>query len=229
MRNEYAQIKQKNERPTYFRERLVRSYTYKGPVLEWYCRIKTRLEGNYEQFHDLLPQEGRFYDLGCGYGFMTYMLHWAAPGRNFIGIDYDEEKIDVAQHNFMRDEGIHFAQGDVTRIVLDNCDGIIISDVLHYLLPDQQQALLEQCVKALSSNGVLIIRDGVSELKDRIKGTKLSELFSTRIFNFNKTQNDLHYISRAFIEKIAANHHLDVEVLDNTKLTANLVFVLRKK
>lgn len=229
MRNEYAQIKQKNERPTYFRERLVRSYTYKGPVLEWYCRIKTRLEGNYEQFHDLLPQEGRFYDLGSGYGFMTYMLHWAAPGRNFIGIDYDEEKIDVAQHNFMRDEGIHFAQGDVTRITLDNCDGIIISDVLHYLLPQQQQALLEQCVKALSSNGVLIIRDGVSELKDRIKGTKLSELFSTRIFNFNKTQNDLHYISKAFIENFAASHHLDVEVLDNTKLTANLVFVLRKK
>ncbi len=228
MRGEYAAIKQRNETTTYYKERLIRSYTYKGPVLEWYCRIKTKLEDYYEQFHALLPKEGKFYDLGCGYGFMTYMLHWAAPGREFIGVDYDDEKIEVAQHNFMRDDTIRFEQGDATKVKLENCDGIIISDMLHYLLPEQQQTLLENCVAALNTGGTLIIRDGVAELKDRIKGTKLSELFSTKIFKFNKTQNDLHYISRAFIEEFARKHGLSVEILDNTKLTANLIFVLRK-
>src|SRR5690606_24344616 len=93
MRAELAKIKEKEETPRYFREQLLRSYTYKGPILEWYCRVKANFENNYEPFHALLPREGKFYDLGCGYGFMAYMLHWAAPKREFIGVDYDHEKI----------------------------------------------------------------------------------------------------------------------------------------
>ncbi|WP_276134090.1 trifunctional MMPL family transporter/lysophospholipid acyltransferase/class I SAM-dependent methyltransferase [Polluticoccus soli] len=228
MRTAYGQAKASNETPTYFKEQLQRSYTYKGPTLEWYCRVKTGLEGYYEQFHALLPREGKFYDLGCGYGFMTYMLHWAAPGRSFTGIDYDDEKIETAQSNFLRDEAIEFRQGDLTKVELESCDGIIISDVLHYLLPDQQETLLEKCYAALNTGGKLIIRDGVSELKDRIKGTKATEVFSTRIFKFNKTQNELHFISRAFIESFAQRHSMSIEVLDNTKLTANLIFVMTK-
>lgn len=228
MRRELAEVKEKDETPTYFKEQLLRSYTYKGPVLEWYCRIKTRLEGYYEEFHKLLPREGRFYDLGCGYGFMTYMLHWSASGRMFTGIDYDEEKIETAQGNFLRDEGINFEQGDLTQIELQPCDGIIMADVLHYLLPEQQEALLEKCYTALKEGGVLIIRDGISELTDRIQGTKLTELFSTRLLGFNKTQNKLHFISRKLLDDFATRYNMHAEVLDNAKMTANLTFVLRK-
>jgi predicted O-methyltransferase YrrM len=31
---------------------------------------------------------------------MPYMLHFAAPLRVFTGIDYDEDKIEVANNNF---------------------------------------------------------------------------------------------------------------------------------
>lgn len=228
MRQELSTVKERNETPSYFREQLLRSYTYKGPVLEWYCRVKTGLEKNYEHFHDLLPREGFFYDLGCGYGFMTYMLHWAAPDRHFVGVDYDAGKIETAQGNFLKDDNINFEQGDVTQLSLSPCDGIIISDVLHYLLPEQQTQLLEICVASLNDGGRLIIRDGVSELKDRIKGTKLTELFSTKIIRFNKTQNDLHFISHSLIESFASKHQLSLEVHDHAKMTANLTFVLKK-
>jgi 1-acyl-sn-glycerol-3-phosphate acyltransferase len=228
MRNEYATIKATNETPVYFKEQLQRSYTYKGPVLEWYCRIKTKLENYYEPLHAVLPREGRFYDLGCGYGFMSYMLHWSAEGRQFVGMDYDADKIEMAQNNFLRGDGIRFQQQDLTQVQLDNCDGILIMDVLHYMLPEQQERLLEKCAAALNVGGVLVVRDGVAELQQRIKGTKLTELFSTRIFRFNKTQNEMHYISRSFIEAFAAKHHLQLEVMDNAKFTANLTFVLRK-
>ena len=228
-REELEHLKVKNETPSYFREQLLRTYTYKGPVLEWYCRIKTKLEGNYEQFHTLIPRTGKFYDLGCGYGFMTYMLHWAAPGRDFTGVDYDEEKVATAQHNFLRDEHIRFEQADVTQYKLEPCDGIIISDVLHYLLPEQQKVLLENCIACLKPGGKLIVRDGVKELEDRFKGTKLSEYFSTKMFKFNKTNNKLHFLSRAFIEDFSRLHDLDMQVVDNTKFTSNLIFVMEKK
>jgi len=228
MRNEYALIKEKNETPSYFKEQLIKSYLYKGPVLEWYCRIKTRSEGYYEQFHRLLPRSGSFYDLGCGYGFMSYMLHWAALERKFIGVDYDEDKIETAEHNFLKDSNLHFEQGDIIQYNLQPCDGVIISDVLHYLLPAQQEVLLEKCYTALNNQGILIIRDGITELKERHKGTKLTEVFSTQVFGFNKTQNELHFISQAFIESFAQKHSMSLEIVDSTRYTSNIIFKLQK-
>lgn len=227
-KSKFAEIKQQNETPSYFREQLIRSYTYKGPVLEWYTRIKTKLENNYELFHGILPRSGRVYDLGCGYGYASYLLHWAAPERDMVGVDYDAEKIAVAQGNFLRDDKISFQAADVMQFSLESCTGIVISDVLHYLLPAQQRALLERCVHALLPGGVLIIRDGVEELKERHKGTKLSELFSTKIFKFNKTRNELHFLSRKTIAAFAAGKGFSLEVIDTTKRTSNLTFVLHK-
>ena len=83
------------ETPAYYREQLIYQYIYKGPVLEWYMRIKTKMERNYEDFHRMLPEKGDIMDIGCGYGFMSYMLHFVAPGRNMLGVDYDADKIAV--------------------------------------------------------------------------------------------------------------------------------------
>src|SRR5690606_14782544 len=181
-----------------------------------------------ESFHTLLPRQGHFYDLGCGYGFMSYMLHWAAPDRHFTGVDYDEEKIETAQHNYLRDDRVGFIRADLTTFTPQKCDGIVINDVLHYLLPEQQTQLLERCKGALAAGGLLIIRDGVSELSRRHKTTRLTEIFSTKVFSFNKTQNELHFISRTFIEDFAQKHGLTLRVIDPGKVTSNLVFVLKK-
>lgn len=227
-RETLGDIKRRDETPTYFREQLLRSFTYKGPVLEWYCRIKTALEGNYEQFHTLLPREGRIYDLGCGYGFASHMLNWAAPGREIRGIDYDAEKTEVAQALHLRGENVSFASADLRDIALEAANGILLLDVLHYLLPEEQTVLLRKCVSALEPGGVLIVRDGVTELAWRQKGTALTELFSTRMFRFNRTANELHFLSKAMLAQFAADHDLHLEVIDTTKRTSNLVFVFRK-
>lgn len=249
---EFQLEKQQNETPSYFKEQIIKSNIYKGPVLEWYCRVKIALEDYYEPFHKLLPLSGKFYDLGCGYGFMTYMLHWASEERIFTGVDYDEEKIVTAQNNYLREKErkldyrrlkdakgqagtkeyiskINFEQADVTTYALEECNGIVISDVLHYLLPEQQADLLERCYAALLPGGMLVLRDGVEELKERHEGTKRTEVLSTKVFNFNKTRNELHFISRAFIESWAAKKGMSIEIIDLTRKTSNLIFVLRKK
>jgi 1-acyl-sn-glycerol-3-phosphate acyltransferase len=227
-RQQLAQLKTEKETPAYFREQLLRCYTYKGPVLEWYCRIKTSLEGNYETFHRLLPKEGIIYDLGCGFGFASYMLHWAAPARVITGLDYDEDKIATAQAVHLRDENIRFYAADLRDYPLQAANAILITDVLHYLLPDDQQALLNRCVEALMPGGMLIIRDGVIELKDRQKRTALTEVFSTRILGFNKTTNDLHFISRQKMGALAQANGLTLQVLDEARYTSNLIFVFKK-
>lgn len=233
-RSEFQKIRIRNEQPPYFREQLVKSYIYKGPVLEWYCKIKTRLENFYQPFHNALPRQGLIYDLGCGYGFMSYMLHWAAPERRFLSFDYDEEKIITARNNYTRNKTalpgkIIFTRADITDINLQTCSGIIISDVLHYLRPEQQKDIMDKCHAALADDGTLIIRDGVRDLARRHKGTRLSEYLSTRLLKFNKTQNELHFLSQSDLTQWANAHAMDCTILDHSKKTSNLIFIFRKK
>ncbi|MCH5690266.1 class I SAM-dependent methyltransferase [Niabella sp. W65] len=118
-------------------------------------------------------------------------------------MDYDEEKIATAQHCFSRTAALQFVQGDISAYPFKQYNGIIISDVLHYLQPVAQQQVIEQAIDSLLPGGVLIIRDGDADLKEKHKGTKFTELLSTKIFSFNKTTNQLHFLSGKMIEALA--------------------------
>jgi 1-acyl-sn-glycerol-3-phosphate acyltransferase len=226
-RQQYAILKAEQEQPRFFREQLIYNYIYKGPVLEWYLRVKIRLEKDYEIFHDLLPVQGRILDIGCGYGFMSYMLQFSASGRDIIGYDYDEEKIDVASHCFSKNGNIHFIKADVTRLLPGPSDAIIISDLLHYLSPHQQRDLIHVCMDALRPNGVLVIRDGDRDLGKKHQATRLSEFFSTKFFSFNKTtENGLHFLSGNTIRELARNRQMDCRAIEDSALTSNQIFVI---
>ncbi|MCH5600074.1 methyltransferase domain-containing protein [Niabella ginsengisoli] len=228
-KEQHEALREELEQPQYFKEHLLFNYIYKGPVLEWYLKIKLKLEKYYQQFHELLPKEGNFLDLGCGYGFMSYTLHWASQGRRtFTGVDYDEEKIATAQHCFSKTDQLNFIHGDISKFPINRYDGIIISDVLHYLEPSAQKNVIENAIESLLPQGILIIRDGDADLKEKHKGTKLTELFSTKILSFNKTENELHFLSGKMIEDIASRKDLHLQRIDDTKYTSNVVWVMRK-
>jgi len=228
MRAQYERIKKETETPAYFRKKLIKNYLYKGPVLEWYFRVKIRLEQDYEPFHKLLPLQGQITDLGCGYGFMVYMLSFLSPKRKLLGIDYDEDKIAVANHCLAKSENTTFVVGDVARYPLPQSDAFIISDVLHYLRPEEQQQLIRQCIAQLRPGGKLIIRDGNAALKSRHRGTKLTEVFSTGS-GFNKTRNQLFFLSEADIQQAIRGLPVQMKVIDNTTLTSNVIYVISQK
>jgi len=228
-KQKHEQLRQEQEQPKYFAEHLFFNYIYKGPVLEWYLKIKLRLEKYYQPFHNLLPKEGKLLDIGCGYGFMAYILYWASQNkRQITGVDYDEEKIETANHCFGKTDDLQFVHADITHFELEKYNGITIIDVLHYLKPEEQMNVIEKAIDALLPGGILIIRDGDADMKQKHKGTQLTELFSTRIFSFNKTVNDLYFLSGQMIEKLAIKHRMTIERIDDTRYTSNVIWVLRK-
>ncbi len=228
-RVEYQKLSDLIETPIYFKKQLFSNFLFKGPVLEWYMKIKVGLENNYEIFNNLIPKSGKITDVGCGYGFLSYMLGYTSKERQIIGIDYDAEKIEIAQHGYLKSEHVNFVHQDIMKYQFSNEDAIILSDVLHYLEANHQQQLLENCVQNTNPGGIIVIRDGVKELEKRHKGTRLSELFSTKILGFNKTgKQGLSFLSMSFIETFAGKHNLKLSMIDNTKLTSNLIFVLKK-
>ncbi|MBL6446518.1 MMPL family transporter [Fulvivirga sp. 29W222] len=224
-KSEYNRLREKQENPNFFKEVILKNYLFKGPVLEWYIKVKYKLENGYQLFHELVPKKGRVVDLGCGYGPMAYALGFSSEDREILGVDYDEEKIFVAQNCPDKPANITFEHGDVLDVEVGKADVFIVSDVLHYLTVREQETLLNNMAVRLNAGGKLIIRDGDSNKKERHRGTELTEVFSTGS-GFNKTRNTLNFISSDTIQHFAERNKFKLEVIDNTKRTSNTIFVL---
>lgn len=231
-RQVYNQMRFEIETPEYYKNKLVKNYIYKGPVLEWYVKVKLRMENNYTLFNSLVPRKAKIYDIGCGYGYLSYLLHFVSDERIITGLDYDCEKIAVANNCPSKNEAIHFECTDITRYNFEPADVFILSDVLHYIPEQEQKTVLTNCINNLNDNGIIIIRDANAKLKERHKGTRITELFSTKIIGFNKTSNELkqlYFVSSDDILDFCNKMNVEVEIIDQTKLTSNVVYVIRKK
>ena len=148
-REEFNKLRNQVETPEYFREQLIYNYLYKGPVLEWYMRIKIRLEKNYEIFMTWCPARAKFWILVVGMGLWLICCILSVPSGMITGIDYDEEKIATANHCFSRNENIQFKFADVVEFPFEHYDSIILSDILHYLNPEQQKQVIEKSISHL--------------------------------------------------------------------------------
>ncbi len=229
MRSEMSAMKTKIEDARYLRNRVQYNYLYKGPILEWYVRIKWRFEEkNYDFYDSLIENRIKIYDVGCGFGYLSYFLHYKNLKRNIIGVDYDEDKIAIAQNGYDKTDNLSFEVNDVRNIDFKDADVVFYNDVLHYMSFENQRLVLEKTVNSLNDNGLLIIRDGISDLQERHLVTQKTEKFSTKIFGFNKITEQLSFFSSKDIFNFAEKHNLSCEMIEQTKKTSNVLFILRK-
>jgi len=230
-REEYRNLKEIECNPAFNSLAIRLNYLFKGPVIEWYVRIKMKLEENFRLYDQLLPESGEILDLGCGYGYITYMLMLTSDDRNLTGVDFDEEKIVVAQNGYLKNSRIEFVHDDVSEYPITPHDGILLGDVLHYLNPKTQQSLLQRCMDNLKPGGILLIRDGITDLPGRHQRTRLTEFFSTRLLNFNRTKDEskqLWFVSAEKIKKQAEERGCSAELIDQGRSTSNVFIVIRK-
>lgn len=213
----------------YFYRQLVANYIYKGPVEEWYIRIKVRMEDKYDFFNRIVPRRARITDIGCGLGPLSYMLAMLSGERTVLGIDYDADKIAVANHNFSRNERIRFVCANVADYDLPESDVFVMNDMLHYMDYLSQERLLETCIAKLLPGGMLIIRDGDAGGTAKHRVTRFTELLSTRLLEFNKRENDLCFPTHEQFARVAERFHLEIEQRANDRFTSNMIYILRKK
>lgn len=218
-----------NPRNPYFYRQLVANYIYKGPVEEWYIRIKVRMEDKYDFFNRIVPRRARITDIGCGLGPLSYMLAMLSGERTVLGIDYDADKIAVANHNFSRNERIRFVCANVADYDLPESDVFVMNDMLHYMDYPSQERLLETCIGKLLPGGMLIIRDGDAGGTTKHRVTRFTELLSTRLLEFNKRENDLCFPTHEQFIRVAERFHLEIEQRANDRFTSNMIYILRKK
>lgn len=231
MREEYANLRMQHDIPSnlYFYQKVMSGYIYKGPVTEWYLRVKMRMEKYYEPFHNMIPLDATITDIGCGYGPLCMMLGSLSSKREITGIDYDKEKIDIAKSSWLSGRNINFLHADVLTCDLPESDVFVMNDVLHYLMPEEQVSLIKRAILSLKPNGFIILRDGDSEKVSTHKITRLSEWFSIKLLGFNKASHDPCFINGSEIRELAERMNCDLSEKNNDKVTSNTIFIMKPK
>lgn len=230
-RDEYARLYETYNRPVnfHFKDALLKNYIYKGPVLEWYMRVKCRLENAYAAYDRILPREGVLVDLGCGYGAVSYMLGMLSDRRRILAFDYDAEKIALARNCYARSPRISFQCADIRACSLPEADAFLLSDVLHYLSKADQERILGECLRKVRKGGCVLVREGDSSEKRKHERTKWTETWSTRILRFNKTDGELVFLSQDELCAMARVQGFSLSVEKAGRKTSNTLFLLKKE
>lgn len=228
-KSEFDNYKNEMEDVSYLRHMVFTNYVFKGPVLEWYFKTKWRLESkNYTHYNELIGERMKILDVGCGYGYLGFYLHYKNENRIITGVDYDEDKILIAQNSYNKNENLQFLTQDIMTADIGSQDVIFLNDILHYLSEEKQLTLLDRCANSLTKNGILFIRDGITDQQEKHRNTERTEALSTGLFSFNKKDGAFHFFSSNDIRKFALKHDLSFELLEHSKNTSNVLFILRK-
>ncbi|MDR1896551.1 MAG: 1-acyl-sn-glycerol-3-phosphate acyltransferase [Prevotellaceae bacterium] len=228
-RREYIRLGEEVSNPRYCVRKLRDAFMYKSPVLEWYIRIKLKIEDGYESFHKLVPLKGKIIDAGCGYGFLSYVLSVKSADREILGLDYDKAKIDEAANCYIKTPKVNFRYADITKYDFERADCFIFSDVLHYIKTDEIENIAQQLSEKLLSGGVVIIRD--ADTKEH-RFNKISEFLSTKIFKFNKTEGELSFFTTEDICRIFEKYGFEYKIVNNdgrANFAINTYWILKAK
>ena len=213
---------------SYFRNALISNYIYKGPVLEWYMRIKTRIDGYYDLWDRLVPRDAVVTDVGCGYGQMCFMLGTLSAERKVTGLDYDHEKILLAQHSFLCRKNISFRHADMVTCEMPQSDVFLFNDSLHYVNAQSQKTVLEHCLEKLNEGGMLIVRDGDASDTPEHEHILETERWSTQIIGFNRTTEELTFVSKGWMQQFAKDHDLELKVKRCDGKTSETLYIFKK-
>jgi 2-polyprenyl-3-methyl-5-hydroxy-6-metoxy-1,4-benzoquinol methylase len=128
----------------------------------------------------LAPARGPLLDIGCGLGLLAHVLRqhgWLQPYR---GVDIDADKIVRAQR-----AGTRAALADATFTCLDasadlpdHHGSVALLDVLQYLPPEAQTALLRGAAARVAPGGRLVIRTTLADRSGRDRATRITDMLA---------------------------------------------------
>ncbi|MGH8093656.1 MAG: class I SAM-dependent methyltransferase [Chthoniobacterales bacterium] len=166
-------------------------------ILGGYVSSKLRTDPMFPTAYSLLRDSSEpIIDLGCGIGLLPFYLRERNLRLPIVGLDCDEGKIERARAIAAGYDNLEFVAQDLRQPMAAR-GTILLFDVLHYLRPTEQTALLRQLVSCVAPGGMLLLRDCPRDGNLRYWVTYLVERFG-QLVSWNLA-GKLYYPSRESI------------------------------
>lgn len=128
----------------------------------------------FEQIESFLPDKGLIIDVGCGEGVMATLLAVSSKKRKVLGIDIDQNKINLGKTIAGKISNLSFQEKNVLKEKLPSTKGFVLSDFLHHIPKSQHKILLKRLVASLATSGVIVIKE--IDVNDGVR-SKISRFF----------------------------------------------------
>ena len=182
-----------NPTPAQTRRAVSRLYRFQGPYVSQFAYWKMKTDPLFQAVENAAPARGEILDLGCGYGLVANWLTLFMPERRVRGVDFDADKIRVAQVTARANSQVAFEPRDILEWAeYPACDCALLCDVLHYFPHELKAEVLKKVFAALRPGGFLIIRDAMAREDSGHRAVARSEQWAVR-FGQNKTRHGLHF------------------------------------
>ncbi len=199
--------------------------------LRGYVGSKLRRDPIYQTAYELFSGSDRpILDVGCGVGLLAFYLRERGCAQPILGLDADPRKvrqgIRIARRQY---DDVELYCQDVQESLPDFSGDVVLFDILHYMAPSQQNALLSNLESRVAPNGMLVVRDCPQDKGKRFRVTWAAEKFA-QIISWN-LRRSLHFPTREQIVEAISETEFDHEIrsLWGESPFNNYLFVFRRK
>lgn len=112
-----------------------------------------------EKIDEATPKKGKIIDYGCGYGVTSIYLALSSNKRKITGIEHNEERIKSAQIGGKQIKNLSFFKGSIVDMKFHSAKAHLLIDVLHHLPYKQQIILLNNILKVMGKDDIIIIKE----------------------------------------------------------------------
>jgi len=150
---------------------------FRKPWHRDYARAKLRMDPVYAAaaaaFGD---SDTPLLDIGCGLGLLGCYLRERGFRGDYLGLDFDPNKISAARTALPAYERFHF-EDNRAQSLPSFAGHVALIDVLHYLERDEQQVLLREAAARVAPGACLIVRSVLRDRGWRFRATVIEEFF----------------------------------------------------
>lgn len=161
-----------------------------------------------------LPKKGLILDVGCGPGLLESYFTNKNDKLFFIGIDPDRIKINIASKLIF--ERARFVCGYLESFLSKlKFDCITLIDVEYLLNNQEKKVLLNQCIKLLNKDGIILLKTNDDDGSIGFKLGKLQEFFSLK-FGITQSNNSTHFLTIEEYKRVF--NQVGLKVVDEKRL-----------